>query len=131
MKKLSEFKDDEALDALAELIEPAINLIGDENFRDAVRGNREKKIVPDKIKAVKIALKEHKESIVKILAVLNEKPVEDFHYNLGTLPIMVLQLLNDKELLDFFKSQGEKSSATSSGSVMENIEEKESTSSDM
>lgn len=131
MKKLSEFKDDEAMEALAELIEPTVNLIGDKTFRTAVRGDKEKNIKPDKIKAVKIALKDHKDDVVKILAVLNETPVEDFHYNLGTLPIMVLQLFNDKELYDFFKSQGEKDSATSSGSVTENTEETENTSSDM
>ena len=65
------------------------------------------------------------------MAVLNETPVEEFHYNLLTLPQMMVEMFNDKELIDFFEYQSETDSKTPSGSAMENIEENQDTSSDM
>ena len=120
MKKISEFKDDEAMDVLAEILEPAVNIAKNKKFVNAFRGTEDEK--PNRIEAVKILLNENREDIVKIMAVLNETPVEDFHYSLITLPSMILQVLNDKEVLSFFSTQGETDSATSSGSVMENTE---------
>lgn len=120
MKRISEFKDDEAMDVLAEILEPAVNIAKNKKFVNAFRGTKDEK--PNRIEAVKILLNENREDIVKIMAILNETPVEDFHYNLLTLPSMILQVMNDKEMLSFFSTQGETDSATSSGSVMENTE---------
>lgn len=131
MKKLSEFKDDEAMDVLAEILEPASNLIGNPNFKTAIRGDKEKGIKKNRLQAVKIAIKENREDVVKIMAILNEKPVEEFHYNLLTLPKMMLEIFNDKELIDFFSSQSEEDLQTPFGSAMENTEETPNTSSDM
>lgn len=131
MKKLSEFKDDEAMDVLVEILEPATNLIKNAKFKLAIRGDKEKKIKPNRMEAIKIAITDNRKDIVKIMAVLNETPVEDFHYSLLTLPQMVMELFNDKELIDFFQYRGETVSQTPSGSAMENTEESQSTSSDM
>lgn len=131
MRKLSEIKDDEAMDVLAEIIEPVSKLIMDEDFKDAIKGNKEKKIKPDRMKAVKIAITKYREETVKVMAVLEGTPVEEFHYNLLTLPQMVLTVFNDKELIDFFSPQAEKDSNKSSGSAMENTEEDQSISSNM
>lgn len=131
MKKISEFKDDEAMDVLVEILEPSANLISNERFKQAIRGDKEKKIKPNKLEAVKIAITENRKDVVKIMAVLNETPVEEFHYTLLTLPTMVLQLFNDKDLIDFFQYRGEMDLATHSGSAMETTEEIQDTSSDM
>ena len=37
MKKISEFKDDEAMDVLVEILEPSANLISNERFKQAIR----------------------------------------------------------------------------------------------
>lgn len=131
MRKLSEIRDDEAMDVLAEIIEPISNLIMDEEFKDVIRGNKDKKIKPDRMKAVKIAITKHREDTVKIMAVLEGVPVEEFHYNLLTLPQMVLTVFNDKELIDFFSPQAESDSKKPSGSAMVNTEGDQSISSDM
>jgi hypothetical protein len=131
MKKLSEFRDDEAMDVLAEILEPAINLIKNNNFKLAMRGDKEKGIKPNRTQAIKIAITENRKDVVTIMAVLNEKPVEEFHYNLLTLPQMMLEMFNDKELIDFFQYRSEMDSETPSGSAMENTEENQSTSSNM
>lgn len=131
MKKLSEFKDDEAMDVLAEILEPASNLIGNSNFKLAIRGDKKNGIKPNRLQAIRIAIKENRTDVVKIMAILSEKPLEEFHYNLLTLPKMMLDIFNDKELIDFFSYQSEKDLQTLSGSAMENTEESPSTSSDM
>ena len=129
MRKLSEIKDDEAMDVLAEILEPASNLIKNEKFKIAIRGDKDTK--PNRLEAVKIALTENRKDIVTIMAVLEGVPVDEFHYNLFTLPKMILDFFNDKEMLDFFHYQAETDSETPSGSVTENTEESQSTSSNM
>lgn len=131
MKKLSEFKDDEAMDVLVEILEPSANLIKNNKFKLAIRGDKEKKIKPNKMQAIKIAITENRKDVVKIMATLNETPVEEFHYNLLTLPKMLVEMFNDKELIDFFQYRGETDLEIPSGSATENIEESQSTSSDM
>lgn len=126
MKKLSEFKDDEAMDVLAEILEPAYNLIKDNDFKVAMRGDKEKGILPNRLDAVKVAVTKHRKDVVKMMAVLNETPVEEFHYNLLTLPTMMLEMLNDKELIHFFSYKSETDLETPSGSAMENTEESQS-----
>ena len=131
MKKLTEFKDDEAMDVLAEIIDPMVNMMKNKDFVLAMRGDREKKIRPNRVEAIKIAITKNRSDVVKIMAVLNETPVEEFHYNLLTLPQMMVEMFNDKELMDFFGSQSEKDSQIPFGSVTENTEESQDTSSDM
>jgi hypothetical protein len=131
MKKLSEFKDDEAMDVLVEILEPSANLIKNNKFKLAIRGDKEKDIKPNKMQAIKIAITENRKDVVKIMATLNETPVEEFHYNLLTLPKMMVELFNDKELIDFFQYRGETDLEIPSGSATENTEESQSTSSDM
>ena len=126
MKKLSEFKDDEAMDALVEILEPAYNLIKDNDFKVAMKGDKEKGILPNRLDAVKVAVTKHRKDVVKMMAVLNETPVEEFHYNLLTLPTMMLEMLNDKELIRFFSYKSETDFEIPSGSAMENTEESQS-----
>ena len=118
MKKLSEFKDEEALDLLADLLDPCAEIFSDKELVGLIRSG-------ERIKAVSKAIKEYKTEVVEIMAALEGVKVEDYHYNVFTLPKMVLNVINDKDLLDFFKSQGESDSENHSGSVTENTEEEE------
>lgn len=131
MKKLSEFKDDEAMDVLAEILDPMVNMMKNKDFVLAIRGDKKKGIRPNRVEAIKIAITKNRSDVVNIMAVLNETPVEEFHYNLLTLPQMMVEMFNDKELMDFFEYRSEKDSETPFGSVTENTEESQDTSSDM
>lgn len=131
MKKLSEFRDDEAMDVFAEILDPMVSMMQNKRFVLALRGDKEKDIKPNRVDAIKIAITDNRTDVVKIMAVLNETPVEDFHYNLFTLPKMMVEMFNDKELMDFFGYRSEKDSKTPFGSAMENTEENQDTSSDM
>lgn len=122
MKKLSDFKDEQALDLLADVFEPAVKIIVDEDFTKAFdKGNR--------LEAVKIAIKNHKSEVMEILAAMEGVPVEEFHCNIFTLPMRLGEVISDimkePELMAFFTQQGGKKSKTASGSVTESTEENE------
>lgn len=122
MKKLSDFKDEQALDLLADVFEPAVKIVVDEEFIKAVdKGNR--------LEAVKIAIKNHKSEVMEILAAMEGVPVEEFHCNIFTLPMrlgeVIGEIMREPELMAFFTQQGEKKSKTTSGSVTESTEENE------
>ena len=121
MKRLSEYKDEQALDMLADLIDPVVVIFGDEEVANYMRSGV-------KLKAVQLAIKKHKEEVITMLAILEGVPRDEYHCNLLTLPKMLLNILNDPDLMDFFVAQSEELSLeTASGSVTENTEEKEGT----
>lgn len=116
MKKLSEYKDEESLDLLADLLEPCTDLFSDEALVAVIRKET-------KLKAIKYAIKNHKKEVVEIMAILNGVPVEEFHYNLFTLPMMVLEVFNDRDLTDFLLQQAKMDSESRFGFATENTEE--------
>ena len=75
-----------------------------------------------KLEAIKIAIKNHKTEVIEILAILDGEDPEEYEVNIFTLPVKILQILNDPELIKLFGSQGQTGGAKSSGSVLENIE---------
>lgn len=113
--KLSEFKDEQALDVLADLIEPAAEIMMDEK----VSSEFEKENLP---RAVSFAIKNHKKAVIKILATLDGVPVEEYHVNIFTLPVKLLELLNDPEVTQLFTSWGQTGDAKSSGSASASAE---------
>lgn len=95
MRKLSEIKGEEALDVLAEIIEPAAQIFTDENVKKALKSE-------SRIKAAKIILKDHKKAILTLMAALEETPVEEYKPTLLALPALILGVLNDPELQSLF-----------------------------
>ena len=95
MRKLSEIKGEEALDVLAEIIEPAAEIFTDENVKEALKSG-------SRIKAVKIILKDHKKAIITLMAALEETPVEEYKPTLLALPALIIGVLNDPELNSLF-----------------------------
>lgn len=113
--KLSDFKGEAALDALADLIEPVADVAGDKEVVDYVRSKQY-------ILAVKSAIKNHKRSVITILAVLDGADPETYKPGLTTLPAKLLEILNDPELTDLFFSQEQTEVQTISGSATGSIE---------
>lgn len=118
MRKLSEYKDGEALELLAEIIEPATLIIADKKvFKEFKKA---------KVKGISYILKKHKDRVVKILAALEGIPEEEYHCNIITLPKVLIEIMNDKDLVDFFGSQlPGVGTGESSGSVTENTTDEE------
>lgn len=95
--KLSEFKNEKALDVLAEIIEPITEIVTDSEVKAYIKEK-------NKIKAISKAIKNHKKEIIYILAVLDDKPLEGYEINLATLPLKIMEVLSDEVLNDFFTS---------------------------
>lgn len=124
MKPLSEYKDEEALDMLADLIDPVVNIFGDKEVADYYRAG----VI---IKSVQVAIKNHKKDVIKMLAILEGVKEEEYHCNLLTLPKILLSVFNDPELRGFFDAQSQTDSETPFGSATENTEEEADTSSNI
>lgn len=115
--KLSDYKDEDALDLLADLIEPASEILGDNAVRDAASAGKT-------WRAVSLAIKNHKKSVMQVLAALDGVPVEDFHCNVLTLPAKLVELFDDPDIAQLFTYAGQTEEQTPSGSLMENTEVK-------
>lgn len=115
MKKLSEYKDGEALDLLADLLEPVSLILADKEVVKRFKKN--------KLKGISYCIKKHQKQVIEVMAYLEGVPVKEYHCNLISLPKTVLDILNDKELMDFFGLQLQTGTEESFGSVTENTGE--------
>lgn len=111
MKKLSDYKGEDALDLIADLIEPCVEIFGDKEIQSELENGQ------FTVKVVKKIFKKHKKELIEILAVLNEVEPSEFNYGAFEIINMAMQMLEDEELIDFFDSQSQ-TSATS-GSITE------------
>ena len=113
--KLSEIKGEASLDVLAEIAEPAVEIMADEEVRKIAESNLPKVLL------IKPILKNHKNGIVKILAALEQQDPDEYvkTMNIFTLPKAIMEILDDKELMELFQSQGLTMEEESSGSAME------------
>lgn len=97
--RISDFKDEDAIELLADLIEPAANILSDKAVQNAFNSDI------SKISMAKMILKDHKGDIMEILARLNGKEIGDYHCNPVSVLVDLMTVLNDKELMDFFAEQ--------------------------
>ena len=113
--KLSEIKGEKALDTIAELIEPVAEIICDAEIA------KTRKQEGGRVKAISIAIKNHKSAVMSILAALNGQTVEEYakECNVLSLPKQLLDIINDPVMFDLFTSQNQET-LTPSGSAMEN-----------
>lgn len=115
MRKLSEIKGEDALDVLAELIEPLAEFAQDKLFVDLVRRK-------EYLKACPYAIRSHKKALLRALAILEGVDPAEYNPSLIELPARLLEFFNDPELVLLFPSE---QTVTSSGSASESTEEAE------
>ena len=113
--KLSELTTERAADVLCELTPYIANIIGDKSLLDELANKFDGKgksvaelytfAAHKYATLVPILLKEHREDVFGILAVLNEmEPEKVAKQNILSTMMQVRSALKDKELLFFFKS---------------------------
>lgn len=117
--KITDFKNEDALDLLVDLVEPTARIFADAELREAVQKG------VNKITALKIAIRNNKASVIEILARLNNTPVEEYQCTLPSIIKDMLDILNDEELASFFTSQQLIEGKKSSTKPMENTKAKE------
>lgn len=112
--RLSDIKGDKAFEVLADLLTPIKALALD---ADIVKASEE-----SYFDAVQVALRNHPREMKDILAILDLKDPETYEVTLATLPVKVMELLDDPDLKVLFTSQSQTEELTPTGSAMEIIE---------
>ena len=118
--RLSEIKGEDAIEVIADIIEPIAIIAADKDFE------KERKAKKPMLMLVKYVLKKHRQSVIEILAALDMKTVEEYleTVNVVSLPKQIMEALNDPEVMSLFQSQSQ-TEKTSFGSVMESTEASE------
>lgn len=112
--KLSEYKGEAALDVLADLIEPAVEIFSDKEFSQLIQAKQS-------AKAAKAAIKGHKKAVLTIMAVIDGEDPETYSPGVFVLPVKLLKILNDPEMMSLFTFAADKG-ATASESASESTE---------
>lgn len=94
--KLSEIKGDQALDVIAEIIEPIADITADEEFVKIANSGE------TRARVIAYVIKNHKDSVVRMLAALNLQKPEEFEFSLLTLPKMLMELFEDEDVMALF-----------------------------
>ena len=110
MRRINEARDLEALDLLADLMEPAQEIFSDAAVQAAYDGG-------NMLNMARVIIKGHKTAVFAVLAAMEGVPVAEYHCSPYTLPMRVLEVLNDEELQAFFTELGQmmRSGASSGG----------------
>lgn len=122
--RLSDIQGEEAIEVLAEIIEPLAYIFADKEIAELAQGEN----VPP-IKYISVALRNHKSEVIEIMAKLEGKEVEEYKktINVFTLPIQILAIVNDGAFKSLFtlQNQTRNTSLASFGSAMGNTEANE------
>ena len=116
--KFNEVKNEQAIEVLADMLDPIVEIASDSNVTDTARKG-------DKVAMIKHILKDHSRAIFTLMALSEGVPVEEYECNMMTLPMKLLELFNSPEFNFLFQSQSQTMEETSSGSVTENTEVEE------
>lgn len=107
-----DLKGDEALDALADVLEPFAAIFGDKELAEAYRSGKN-------MTAVKIAVKGHKKEVKELLARVDLQDPETYEISFMTLPLKLLTFFNRPEIRELFPSVPPKTQRGFSGSPLE------------
>lgn len=113
--KYKEINGDEALDVLADLLDPIETIAKDKDLVTMLRAKKYKE-------AIQMALRTYKPEVLTILALLNKENPKTYKPNIFTIPAMLLEIFNDPDITSLFLSQAQRPEETSSGPATENIE---------
>ena len=100
MKKISELRGEEALDVLADILEPAAEIMTDKEFVELFRADK-------RMKAVSKAIKNHKRAVIEILAVMDGEDPETYEPPFVSIPVKLIEILNDPDVQAVFSAQGQ------------------------
>ena len=96
--KLSEIKGKEAITTLALLMEPVSKIASDKDVQDAVQSKQPLPII------VKKLLQGHPDEVIEVLALLDGAYPKTDEPSVLSLPMKLLEILNDEEIQALFFS---------------------------
>lgn len=107
--RLSDFKDEKAIEVVADLLEPIFNIVSNaENAKAKDDGM---------IKFAGAMLKNSAKDVMSMLAILDDKEPSEYHCNAASVMRDVVNMLSDPELMQLFGLQ--RQTQTSAGSASE------------
>ena len=120
MKKLSDYKGDEAIELWVDLLEPLTRILGDKKVQTVIRSKK------PKITIAKEILRSHKQDAINIMLRIDPEPIDGLNLVLRLVGL-ITDIGQNEEIKSFFGyAEQAKTGKGSSGSVMENIEASES-----
>ena len=112
--KLSDFKDERAIEVVADLLEPIGRIAANPENAQAKKGNL--------LQFAAAMLKNSKKEVMELLAILSDTKPEDYHCTAASILKDLLDMLNDPELMQLFGLRSQTREETASGSAAENTE---------
>lgn len=95
MKKLSDYKGEEAIELWADLVDPLSALLGDQEIKDVVTKGR------PKIEIAKTILKNHAKEAVEILTRIDPTPIDGLNLLLRLI-MLIGEMAVSEEIKSFF-----------------------------
>lgn len=114
--KISEYKGEEAIELIADILEPLTVILQN----DEIRGIASKGA--GNLELVRAILKHGKKEVLEILAIIDGENPETYQPNIFVLPKRLIELFSQPEMRELFISQAQKKDDIHSGSATENIE---------
>lgn len=119
MKKLSDYKGNEAIELWADLLDPLTMILTDDKIRKVVSGGK------SKIEIAKEILKSHKDEAVEIMLRIDPEPLDGLNIILRLVALLA-DIGQNEEIKGFFGyAEQAQTESASSGSVTENTEDAE------
>lgn len=116
--KISNLRGEDAIDKMADLIEPITAIASDKDFEKLYKSK-------PLVFAVQHCLKHHKKEIMEILAIMNCEDPDYFDPKFWEIPKMIFELLEDENVKSLFTSQQMKNSNDTSFVAIQNTKETE------
>ena len=113
MKKLSDYKGEEAIELWVDLLDPMTEILGDPEVQKSLMSNQ------PKITMAKDILKLHKQEAIDIMLRIDPEPIDGVNILLRLMSVIV-EFRQNAEMQSFFGSAAqEKTNSESSGSATE------------
>lgn len=110
--RLSEIKGTNAIDVIADIIDPVTKMLADEEIKKVIKSKK------PALEITRTILKRQKEAILEVLAIINRENPKTFKPSVIELPIMIIHLVQDvmdnEELMSLFQSQEQMTGGVSS-----------------
>lgn len=119
MKKLSDYKGDEAIELWADLLEPLTVILGDKKVQNVIQSGQPKLLIAKEI------LKSHKKEATDILLLIDPEPINGLNIILRLVALLTDIGQNDEIKSFFGYAEQVKTDSESGGSVTENTEDAE------
>lgn len=115
MRKVSDIRGKDAIDLLADLIDPVIDIMSDKMLAEVYSKGRNADVA-------KYIMKNYSDQILLIMALIEGEDPNEYQPSPADIVINIMQILNDPVFSQFFTSQAQSMVEASSGSVMQSTE---------